>query len=125
MTEPRRVVLDEDGLRCLLESIAHWERMATGTTYEGELPGPKHCDLCKRWLADNCATSREDRCPIYQATGRRGCKRTPYSVAANAYYDYGGRSARFRRAAARELAFLRDLLARAEKENPAPKEVEP
>ena len=113
---PRPIVLDADGRDRLQDSIAHWERLATGSRRPGERPGADGCALCARWLRYDC-DSGDDRCPIYQATGRRVCKRTPYTAATRAWESHGDYSSEFRAAALKELAFLRDLLARA-KEKP-------
>lgn len=109
---PRPIVLDADGRKRLQDSIDHWERLATGKRQPGETPGAFSCALCARWLRYDCDAG-DDRCPIYQATGRRGCKRTPYTAAARAWERHGAESPEFRAAATVELAFLRDLLARA------------
>lgn len=115
MTTPRRIVLDADGFRRLRESIAHWKRMATGElSDECEAPGALDCPLCNRWIEYDCVVDKNDRCPVYQATGRRLCARTPYFAAFHSAEDCGIRSAKFKRAAKAELAFLRGLLERAE-----------
>lgn len=116
MTNPRPITLDSDGFERLRVSIEHWERMATGSPHPGEYPSARDCALCARWLFDDCGF-RADRCPVYQATGRRACERSPYLAAFHAAEDFGLRSAQFIRAAKTELTFLRDLLARA-KEKP-------
>lgn len=113
MTAPRPITLDAGGFRRLLDSIAHWERMAEGTPVPGEYPSARDCPLCARWLFDDCGT-RSDRCPVYQATGRRSCERSPYFAAFHAADDFGISSPQFKHKAKAELAFLRDLLARAQ-----------
>ena len=116
--KPRPILLDPDGLKRLRASIAHWKRLASGKRRKGEDCFADHCALCKRWAASGCATSPEDACPVYQATGHTLCACTPYAAAARASYGPDGfDSSAFRAAAAAELAFLRDLLARA-KEKP-------
>ena len=114
MTARRPIRLDADGRKRLRASIAHWKRLATGKQRTGEEDNADHCALCARWLDDDCATSRADACPVYQATGRSFCWRSPFDVASRAAFCYGFNSPEFRAAAEVELAFLRDLLARAE-----------
>lgn len=115
MTAARRpIFLDADGLKRLRASIAHWERLAEGKWLPGEAVNSDHCALCKRWLASACTTSSADQCPVYQATAKTACSRTPFHSASFAEDRYGLDSPEFRAAAEAELAFLRDLLARVE-----------
>ena len=115
--KPRPIHLDADGRKRLRASIAHWKRLATGKQRAGEEANSDHCALCARWFDDDCVTSSTDACPVYQATGRSFCHRSPFDCASRAATRHGLASPEFRAAAEVELAFLRDLLARA-KEKP-------
>lgn len=104
--------------QAMLESIAHWERMASGTPKEGETIGASQCALCKvfrvlsviegedRYLVD-C-----DGCPVRQYTGKHGCRGTPYRDVEDVFDSFEDddlviHSSEFRAAARKELAFLR------------------
>lgn len=93
-------------LTALQDSIRHWHRLSTGTQGKDERPSPQDCALCKLfYIPGNCAG-----CPVSQAAKASGCRNTPYKDAFLAYRDQGLGSQTFRRAAAKELAFLLDLL---------------
>ena len=114
---PRPIVLDADGRKRLRASIAHWKRLATGQRHPGERCYSDHCALCERWLGYDCVKPRADACPVYQATNDSHCYRSPYNAAERTADRFGLDAPEFLAAAEAELAFLRDLLARA-KERP-------
>lgn len=92
----------------LKASIAHWERLATGTNAPGEGVLADDCALCHEFLSGGCKD-----CPVFTFSGRQMCRGTPY---------YGAKSARgmyacsdenkqlFREKAALEVEFLNDVL---------------
>lgn len=88
-------------LEALKNSIAHWERLSSGTQVEGESPYGVHCALCQEFLKDHACTG----CPVAKATGRDHCEGSPWYQAKAAWG-----STHFSTAAAVELAFLKSLL---------------
>lgn len=93
-------------LKALRASIAHWERLASGKRRAGEIPGWRHCALCRSYLENSpyCLG-----CPVADA-GHKRCVGTPYVRADIQAFRYGLNSSEFKSAAAKELAFLRGLL---------------
>lgn len=89
-------------MTALDESIAHWERLATGNREEGENPSASHCALCRNH-------NRCEGCPVNEATGNHGCSLTPYFDANFACLEHGLDSPEFRAAAQKELDFLKSL----------------
>jgi hypothetical protein len=85
----------------LEKSIQHWERLASGTTKPGEGPFEGSCALCR--THPNC-----EGCPVMLRTGKWCCYDTPY-YKARASWDAGRNSNEFKRAARKELAFLKSL----------------
>jgi len=106
----------EEQLTALDESIAHWERLATGKRKEGEYIGMSQCALCK--LVDpeehGCA-----QCPIAIVNpSNEWCQDTPYEEAAIKANRYDGTTETwiptldtpaFLSAAQVELEFLRNV----------------
>lgn len=90
----------------LEESIAHWERLATGTSAPAEEIGPRDCALCALFFWPDCCLG----CPVAEATGWKNCRGTPWGDVKTARDDHGYDSREFREAAERELEFLRGLL---------------
>jgi len=97
--------------KALEESIAHWERMRAFedvNEFDKERPSDEHCALCELFIIDNCV-----RCPVMKRTGVIGCEKTPFNSASKASiaWSYGKTKlrAQWRRAATRELNFLRSL----------------
>jgi hypothetical protein len=68
-------------VRCaLLDSIAHWYRLSTGTAHRGEDVGADYCALCHLFNHDEMRKSKQClKCPIYADTGKRYCEGTPYT----------------------------------------------
>lgn len=102
-------------LTALQDSIRHWHRLATGTQGKDEFPTANNCALCAVHNNLHCTG-----CPVSLASTLRGCRGTPYDEAFIAWREWsldlqGGPPSEanhltFRRAAAKELAFLLDLL---------------
>lgn len=97
--------------KALEASIAHWKRHATGKARREEDAGPFDCALCSLFN-NECSLNDCSGCPVWAKTGSRYCARTPYARAwrlFNLSLPSSQQSPAFRRAAARELAFLRSL----------------
>ena len=63
--------MEEKTLKALVGSCKKWLDIARG---KGVDESAENCPLCKMFLAhDDC-----DGCPIFEHTGRRTCKKTPY-----------------------------------------------
>ena len=116
--------MDAKTTTALKASIAHWEAMASGSS--DDEPGRDACALCDLFWTEVARTNDEvvrcPGCPVFARTHRHGCERTPFNKASQAYdvweargslVDKAGKrgdEARWREAAARELAFLKALL---------------
>ncbi len=62
------------------ECKIHWDKIADGA--QAEPIGEDSCAFCDRFATHRCTEpGTEERCPIYRATGQRGCSGTPYSAA--------------------------------------------
>jgi hypothetical protein len=102
--------MDAKTLEALKASIAKWERNAEAADVFEFKISEKDCPLCamfKIW-PDEC-----DGCPVFEKTGAKFCRETPYISAATARRDwrYGDGPADRAHAAARdEVAFLKSLL---------------
>jgi len=101
--------MKQETREALQASIAHWIRMRDGERIEidGELEYPTgvHCALCQMFNHGGCIG-----CPVAERTGLSGCGSTPFLLASIAWIDFGPDSAKFRKAAAKEVAFLESLL---------------
>ena len=98
----------QPGIRKALEgSISHWARLVTGNRVPGEAPDSGWCDLCALFYNPTCQC---DGCPVKEETGVSGCADTPYKEAAIEWECSGPDSPEFRKAAKRELEFLKSLL---------------
>lgn len=104
--------MNAETLKALQESIAHWERLSTGNTKQGEGIGYNHCALCELFWDNNCKD-----CPIYEHTKFMSCARTPYVEADRCFDEYGLNSPEFKEAALKELEFLKSLLPKTEGQN--------
>lgn len=92
--------------QALKKSIDHWTKLSQGKVDAGCV-GSKWCALCELFLqGDNWCQG----CPIYKKTGKPLCRGTPYSSADHNGISYGLDSPQFKRAARKELAFLKTLL---------------
>lgn len=94
-------------LKALQDSIAHWQRLATGTTEDEEQPYAEDCALCGLFLE---LDERCKGCPVRNKTGKQFCESSPYRYAEIAYTFHGINSPQFKKAARAELKFLRSLL---------------
>jgi hypothetical protein len=109
--------MNEKTLKALKESIEHWKRLAKGT--EGEDYGGPECALCKKFnhfvnenipLEDSCKG-----CPVFQKTGEKYCRDTPYELIETEEDSYTHRSdfiktEVFQLLAQEEVKFLESLL---------------
>jgi len=96
-------------LEALKASIAKWERNAEAKTPAEYRTGESDCPLCALFIyPDRC-----EGCPVFEKTGERFCKGTPYIDASSArtWWGFGdGIAADRAHAAARdEVAFLKSL----------------
>jgi hypothetical protein len=114
-------------LTALKSSIAHWERLASGKRRGGESIGSSHCALCRKFLLANPLLLDCEGCPVKEKTGYHGCQKTPYQDVELVFFrqrqdisDSGVDwdkakglaldTPEFKRAAKKELAFLKSLL---------------
>jgi hypothetical protein len=97
-------------LSALKKSIEHWTRLAEGKRQPNELTGPEHCALCGLFLEKDKHGKFCTGCPVKTETGHDTCYGTPYAAAESAGQDFGFDSLKFRRAARKELNFLKSLL---------------
>lgn len=115
------VVMEPKTLEALRESIAHWDRLASGNRKPGEMTGVDHCALCALfWTWDK----KVDKpscvgCPVMARTGKKFCTGSPYEAAMEVIEDLEDNGVPddetldhpdFKAAAMRELEFLRSLL---------------
>lgn len=111
--------MNQRTLTALRASIEHWERNAAATDPRKVRMGTQACALCAEFYdqSDMCKG-----CPIYTATGRDGCRNTPYGEASSYIRDAefcrrtfspemtAEAMASFRTAARAEVRFLSSLL---------------
>lgn len=97
--------------KALRESIAHWERLASGNRMDGERPAGSQCALC---TLDSKLSGPEDddcdHCLVAEFIGVPQCAGTPYEAASDAWRKFGVDSTKFRSAAQSEVDFLKSLL---------------
>jgi hypothetical protein len=103
-------MMNAQTLEALEASIAKWERNAEAKTPAGYKIGESDCPLCALFIyPDRC-----EGCPVFERTGERFCRDTPYihASALRTWWSEGDDAFRNRaRAAARdEVAFLKSLL---------------
>jgi hypothetical protein len=111
-------VMDPHTLKALQESIAHWDRLASGNRKYRENVDVDACALCRKFNTPvkdpelKCAC-----CPVFQKTGLKFCLGTPFP-AAEKLSDTDELSPldtdEFREAAQDELEFLKSLLPKEE-----------
>lgn len=109
--------MDRRTLTALKASIEHWAKNARRKAKNAEV-GAEYCALCK--LFNNQDTAKGFRChgcPVREKTGAAFCFYTPYENAAIAWD--AGDDAVWRAAAREELAFLKSLLPKPKRRNPA------
>jgi len=100
-------------LQALKESIAHWERLASGKRLNKEEPNAKYCALCG--LYNQPVMPHDERCegcPVFEHTGEQFCDGTPYAGVERMMIadDFSLDSNQFKKAALKELNFLKSLL---------------
>lgn len=100
----------EETLRALQDSIAHWERLATGNRRLSENVGGDDCALCKIFFIGKDFKDVCIGCPVYQKTNLKGCRGTPFTDASIICFNFGLNSPEFKEAAQKELDFLKSLL---------------
>jgi len=64
--------------KALEGSIKKWEKIAEGT---GSDKATENCSLCKRFNSGSfyhCQRNDGEKCPVYEATGKKYCINTPY-----------------------------------------------
>lgn len=93
-------------LRALKASVAHWERMRDHPICL-ETPSSRDCPLCQLFVK---RTGECDGCPISNTTGQPLCGGTPYPSAHSAWLSARFEPAEWKRAANREIRFLKKLL---------------
>ena len=100
--------MDSATRQALEDSIAHWDRMASGNRVNYELPYGEYCALCEKFddehQHDGCAW-----CPVKEKTLQKYCEDTPYYEARDEYNRHGIDSDEFKAAAAKERDFLISL----------------
>jgi len=99
--------MTNEALEALKQSIAHWERMESGTYLEGEEPYEEHCALCRAFNLEAGMNCRG--CPVAEA-GHRNCVGSPYMRAEAMFANHGIASVQFKIAAREEIEFLKSLL---------------
>lgn len=119
--ETRQItIMDSRTLAALKSSIAHWERLATGKRKHNECVGVDDCSLCGMFnkhksLKDPAPDTRCNGCPVFEHTGERFCKDTPFDQAQDIAgmvdeFDEPLDTEMFKEAAQKELEFLESLL---------------
>lgn len=93
-------------LKALKGSIAHWERLSSGTAKSGEDVTSKSCPLCKLFLRENSC----EGCPVAKATKKWYCVGSPWERVRAVELGRGLRCDEFKEAAKKELQFLKSLL---------------
>lgn len=99
--------MNESTLNALNGSIKHWERLSTGNRNPREDSGSEHCPLCEKFCVEGLAYCVG--CPVMERTGFSHCDNSPYDEASEARLE-GLDSPEFKRAARKELKFLKSLL---------------
>ena len=124
MTDAERKAWLQQAVAALHDSIAHWERLATGRERDGEEPGPADCECCQRFLSYKDGACL--RCPVAIRSGAPGCGATPFVEADDAWEQWMGdgldvSEQAFRAAAQLELEYLRETLRLVEAEEVRPR----
>lgn len=105
--------MNKTALKALKQSIAHWTRLSTGKPRKGETPTWVYCSLCKLYLNDKKCIG----CPVQFQTKKISCDGTPYQEAFYTWKKFGIDSFEFKKAAEKELGFLKSLLPKIIKSN--------
>lgn len=103
MTASAKRKMPAKTLRALKASIKKWEKCAAGEYTRDEVDD-SDCALCQLFPSD-CTG-----CPVMEKTRLEDCEGTPFYAARDALYWIGPRSIEFKKAAKKELAFLKRLL---------------
>ena len=109
--------MKRETLKALEASIAKWEASATATNIDDVLDGAGSCPLCKLFFYDKECVG----CPVYEATEKWACKRTPYGKAHKTFVSVLRNQkpiSDFRKAAKAEVKFLKSLLPKPKKAKP-------
>lgn len=105
--------MDAETLEALRGSIAKWQAIVDGTGTNG---GALNCPLCVKFNSTiqpdspEFAPCRCDGCPVHAATGKHGCKGSPYQFYEDAEDDDSVDEMEMRDLACDELNFLKSLL---------------
>lgn len=110
--------MNPETLKALQESIAHWDRLASGKRKHNECVSVGDCALCERFntpvksIELKCAG-----CPVFEKTGKQFCYDTPFTHAEAISDEMDPEdpnnpmdSEEFQEAAEDELEFLKSLL---------------
>lgn len=100
--------MTKETLKALLDSVAHWDRLASGTRSRLESIGTKDCALCNRFF--HGPEGLCDKCPVKLATGEILCQNTPFRRASENCAKYGISSSQFMNSAKLQYNFLVSLL---------------
>lgn len=100
--------MNEKTIVAIKESIAHWDRLATGTQAEKEDIFYRDCPLCAIFYLK--PKSYCIGCPVMTKTGRSHCDGSPWPLASATNLVYGKNHPEFRDAAKLMATFLRSLL---------------
>lgn len=92
--------------RALLGSIANWESAALGVRIMGAVAD---CVLCELFLL-NTSGSACKGCPVREATGKHGCRNTPYNEYTKLVRHLGCENRSVMAQAQLEVDFLKGLL---------------
>lgn len=99
--------MEKSTLIALKKSIKHWEDNVKAETVDQASISSWDCALCRAF--EGC-----EGCPVMESTGDPQCDGTPYHFARIKFFDWrrGGdiKLEEWRRAAQKELDFLRSLL---------------
>lgn len=83
-------------------SIKHWEENAAVQNFSDAAISSRNCALCAKFFDYACVG-----CPVYERTGYKVCKSTPYVEACD--LKFNGTLERFKIAAQKEVEFLKSL----------------
>ena len=100
-TKARKTAYQYKAEPALIASIAHWDRLATGKQKPGEGTGGRDCACCKAFSRGGCGN-----CPVNLRSRFSGCIGTPWEATLASVKG----SERFKKAAAKEVDFLKETL---------------
>lgn len=99
-----KTVWDKRTIKAWQDSVAHWERLASGNRLEDESMFSEDCAFCALFIDDGCYG-----CPVAAATGEWACAGSPWKSVGIALGNEDYDTSRFKKAAKKELAFLKSL----------------